>query len=96
MSEEKKEFISHEDQLILLQMRAKASLALAIAEKVQSQYRLAEIEYKNVILNLFVKYKMGPEDRIDEASGEISRAMPECPEPMAESTNEKVKEKRKS
>jgi len=39
------------------------------------QKRLAEIELKNLVLNVYVKYKLSEEDQIEELTGKILKTV---------------------
>jgi len=70
---DKKEFISREDALILAEKRSRSQTALLIAQKALAESQSFDLDYRNYILNIFIKNKMSLEDSFDEETGEIRR-----------------------
>lgn len=65
------EKISPEDFAVIKDLRTKNAFVASRAEKAILDSRVAELEYKNAILNIYVKYGLGIKDTIDETSGKI-------------------------
>lgn len=70
MDEEK---ISKEDLDLLAAHRSICQNKLLEAQKVIAENKAAELEYKNQILRLFVKYSMKLDDGFDDMTGVITR-----------------------
>lgn len=60
------------DRMVIELAKANKKLALANAEKALAQNETADINYKYMVLQLYMKYKLTPQDTIDE-SGNIIR-----------------------
>jgi hypothetical protein len=70
------ETVSKEDRQMLEFAKMRRMLALKEAEKVLSQNECAEAEYKNIMLQLYLKYNLRPEtDQMDD-KGNITRNKP--------------------
>lgn len=70
---QEKEYVSKEDLQILLDKRSRSQTALLLAQKALAESQSFELDYKNFVLQLFLKNKMSVEDRFDEETGEIIR-----------------------
>lgn len=66
------EKISEADRMALELAKSNKKLAVAQAEKALAQNETAEVSYKYVVLQLYMKYGLSAEDAITEA-GEIIR-----------------------
>ena len=64
--------IDEDDKSVLQTAKTNKTIALLNAEKAISQHQTAEINYKYVILQLYMKYGLTQEDSIDE-QGNIQR-----------------------
>ena len=62
--------ISDEDKLILDQLKYKRELSLATAEKELARSESADLSYKYVVLQLYMKYHLTENDAINE-NGDI-------------------------
>lgn len=71
------ESVSVEDFSIIKDLRTKNAFVAARAEKAILESRLSEAEYKNGVLNIYVKYGLTMRDSIDEATGKILRNIKE-------------------
>lgn len=67
------EKLSEQDLTTLELAKSKKELALANAKAALAQNDAAELQYKYIILQLYMKYKLTENDSIKE-SGEIVRA----------------------
>jgi hypothetical protein len=67
-----REFLSEVERLQLELADSKRKEMTANAEKALAQNELSDAQYKNVVLQLFLKYKLGTEDHITK-EGEIMR-----------------------
>jgi len=66
------EKLSDSDRMIVEVAKANKRLALAQAEKALAQNETADVSYKYMILQLYMKYGLTAQDAIDE-SGNIIR-----------------------
>lgn len=67
------ESISEEEKKLIAEIYNKRQLALAQAEAALAKNQATELEYRNLILSLFMKYQLNPaKDSIDE-NGRIVR-----------------------
>lgn len=53
-------------------------LAAEMGQKAALQARVAELEYQVALSNVYLKYKMGTADQIDETTGKINRMKEEA------------------
>lgn len=67
------EVISAQDFALIKDLRTKNAFVASRAEKAILESRVAELEYKNTVLNIYVKYGLGLKDSIDETTGKILR-----------------------
>lgn len=67
-----KETLNDMDKMILDLAKSKRQTALALAEKALAQNETAEISYKYIILQIYMKYGLTEADAINE-NGEIMR-----------------------
>ena len=58
--------LSDVDRMELELSKMRRKLAIAEAEKALSESNKAELEYKYIVLQLYMKYKLTAEDAIDE------------------------------
>lgn len=72
MTEENKEFLSKEDVYALELAKANKLNAALAAEKAELQSNFVDLQYKNLILQIYLKYGLSESDSIN-ASGEIQR-----------------------
>lgn len=68
-----KEYVSAQDLTAISKAKTRVGFLALKAEKAITDHQLSEAEHKNTILSVYVKYKMGEQDTIDEGSGEIVR-----------------------
>lgn len=61
------------DENILKEDLNALALAKAVAQAKVLDGQKSELEYRNYVLSLFLKYKLSLEDSFDETSGEIKR-----------------------
>lgn len=73
MSDKPTEKLEEVDRLALELSKANRKTALAQAEKALAQNETAELAYKYVVLQLYMKYGLTQADTINEATGEITR-----------------------
>lgn len=73
MSDKPTEKLEEVDRLALELSKANRKTALAQAEKALAQNETAELAYKYVVLQLYMKYGLNQADTINEATGEITR-----------------------
>ncbi len=66
------EKITDEDRNIISTVKNKAILAASQADKAVADAKVAELEYHNTVMKVFLKYGMGLNDTIDE-TGSIKR-----------------------
>lgn len=69
----KEEFISEEDRLKLEIAKVKKHNAILNAQKAMAQNETAELAFKYTVLQLYMKYGLGPNDVIDDNTGKIGR-----------------------
>lgn len=65
--------ISPQDFALIKDLRTKNAFVASRAEKAILESRLSELEYKNTVLNIYVKYGLSLKDSIDESTGKILR-----------------------
>lgn len=70
----KDEAISEQELIQIHQKRDRCEMALLKAQKALAESQSFDLDYKNYILELFIKNKMSFEDKIDEQTGKILRA----------------------
>ena len=81
MEEEPKiEVLSKEELSAILHAKEKVTTRLTISERMALEAKaslleaqLADMEYKALVQHIFIKYGMSFRDRINDATGEISR-----------------------
>lgn len=76
MVEEK---ISSDDLNVLINYKTQSETKLLLAQKVLAESKAADLEYKNQILRIFVKYALSLDDGFDDSTGVITR-MPKIEE----------------
>lgn len=74
------EAISKEELMNISNAKLKTVLAVAEAQKAASAARVAELEYSNLLQQIFIKYGMKLTDTIDEKTGAIKRTSVEASE----------------
>lgn len=72
MSDE--EFISVEDMNTITNAKIKAQVTLLNAQKVAAEAKVAELEYQNLVLQVFDRYDLKADDKIDDQTRKIIRA----------------------
>ena len=70
-TEPEKRRIEDVDKMALELARSRKQLALSQAEKAAAQQESAELAYRYVVLQIFVKYGLSNDDNIDEAGNII-------------------------
>lgn len=71
------ESLLREELQLLAEKKARSQTALLIAQKALAESQSFDLDYRNTILQLFLKYKMSMDDRLDEQTGQIMRASDE-------------------
>jgi len=71
------EKISKEDVAIVQAYLAKSETAVAQARAVVAEMKTAELEYRNQILRVYIKYGMSLEDQFDSTTGVITKKVKE-------------------
>lgn len=56
--------ISNEDLAVLQNAKTNVAFMRALADKAKAEAHSSELELKNLILNLYMKYGIGPNDQI--------------------------------
>jgi hypothetical protein len=69
--------VSREDMAVIQAYHAKSEAALANARAVVAETKTAELEYRNQILRVFIKYNMTLEDEFNPDTGDITRKVKE-------------------
>jgi hypothetical protein len=67
----KEEFLSAQDFASIKELRTKQAFVANSAEKAILESKVADLEYKSFILNVYLKYKLSMSDSIDENTGKI-------------------------
>lgn len=67
------EFVSKEDLLNLQLAEMRKSLAQSSIEKAQLALQASELVYQNLLLQMGLKYCLGPEDKFASDTGKITR-----------------------
>lgn len=67
------EKIEERDVYNIILAKNKVEIALVEAEKYALAAKLADVQYKNVVNNIFMKYGLSKGDTIDDKTGEITR-----------------------
>jgi hypothetical protein len=80
--------IEENDLQVITTAKQRAISAAQQAEKVVAEAKVAELEYRNVVQQVFLKYGLSLQDRIDENTGLITR--PEDEEEEEASDDEKT------
>ena len=65
--------IEENDLQVITTAKQRAISAAQQAEKVVAEAKVAELEYRNVVQQVFLKYGLSLQDRIDETTGLITR-----------------------
>lgn len=65
--------VSQEDLQAFKAAKNKTTLLTAKAEKAILEARVAELEEKNIVLQLYLKYKLESSDSVDEITGKITK-----------------------
>ena len=71
---ERKQIIEPEDLSVIAAAKQRAIMVATHAEKVVAEAKVAELEHRSTILQLFIKYGLDASTRINEQTGEISYA----------------------
>lgn len=71
--------ISKEELMSISNAKLKTVLAVSEAQKAASNARIAELEYSNLLQQIYIKYGMRLTDSIDEKNGTIKRSPVETP-----------------
>lgn len=71
---EEEDCFSKEDLLKIFEKRERTEIALLRAQKALAESQSFDLDYKNFILELFIKHRMSFEDRFDEETGKIIRS----------------------
>lgn len=66
VSPKKASTLSPEDKATLELAKTNRKLAVAVAEKALAENQVAELSFKNLILQLYMKYGLTEQDGIDE------------------------------
>lgn len=70
---EEKEMISREDLNDLASAKAVVQTKLLLAQKAIAESQASELEWRNKVLQIFVKHGLKLTDSIDETTGEVTR-----------------------
>lgn len=70
---DKKVVISAEEMAALKKSQEKLALALNQAEKAIQAHTIAKLEYENLVLGVYMKYKLDSDHVIDEQTGTVSK-----------------------
>jgi hypothetical protein len=65
--------ITSEEQEILYQLRIQALEASHEAMTAVHKQKASQLDFENAMLKLYLKYGLGPKDRINEATGNIEK-----------------------
>lgn len=65
--------ISMSDLLVIKNAKTKVGHMAQRAEKAILESQLADLEHRNLVLSIYLKYRLNDTDTIDESSGEIIR-----------------------
>lgn len=69
------EKISEEDRLKIELAKIKRQNSILNTQKAMAQSETAELAFKYTILQIYMKYGLGPEDTIDDNTGQICKAV---------------------
>lgn len=67
------EKLSDEDMLALERANAKRQLSIANAKAAQAELEASELNWKNLVMTLFLKHGLSQNDSIDPATGLVKR-----------------------
>lgn len=70
---EAQEKLHDEDMLALERANNKRQLAVSAAKTAQAELEAAELNWKNLVMTLFLKHGLSQNDTIDPATGAITR-----------------------
>lgn len=70
---EVQEFITPEDLATIKQVKTKVGFCALRAEKALVEAENAQLEEKNIILNIYIKYGLTLHHKIDETTGKIMK-----------------------
>jgi len=68
-------FISEEDRLKIELAKMKRQNAILNAQKAMAQSETADLAFKYAVLQVYMKYGLGPDDIIDDNTGQISNTL---------------------
>lgn len=71
MEEEQDRFIDANDFASLKDLRIKTAFITTQTEKAMLEQRIAELEYKTAVLNVYIKNRMSLSETIDDNTGKI-------------------------
>lgn len=71
--------ISPADLTFLKDLRVKTTMIISDAEKAQMKAKIAELEYKITIQEVYLKYGIAITDSVDETTGKVSKIKKEEP-----------------
>lgn len=66
--------VSPDDMVVLSHAKLRVQLAVSQAEKAGADARIADLEYRSLVQQVFIKYGLKGTDRIDEKTGVITKA----------------------
>ncbi len=72
---DKERSISEEDRLKIELAKIKKQNAILNAQKAMAQSETAELAFKYTILQVYMKYGLGPDDIIDDSTGKIQKSV---------------------
>ncbi len=71
------EKISDKDLHKISNAKHKVELAVLTAQKATLEAKLADVEFRSLVQQIFIEYNLGEADRIDDATGQITRMVKE-------------------
>jgi hypothetical protein len=66
--------VGPDDMAVLNNAKLRVQLAVSRAEKAGADARIADLEYRSLVQQVFIKYGLKTTDRIDEQTGVITKA----------------------
>ena len=73
VEKKKDEFVSQEHLATIIEAKGKALTAVQVANNAASEAKIAELEYKTMVQQVFIKYNLRLTDRIEDKDGRIIR-----------------------
>lgn len=79
-AEKKEEKVDDEDLKNMLAAKEKVQQAVNVANRATNDARIADLEYKVMVQHIFIKNNLSFNDKIDDATGVITRGTSEEPQ----------------